>query len=65
MTDDIHAEVREFWRELERTMERNPNADAMADLLGEYRHLSDFINNDDDPEHQKMLRNAVAIERAD
>ena len=64
--DDIHAEVREFWDQLERALKRSADAYEMTDLLGEYRHrrqLGPLIDNEADknPAHHAMLENALAI----
>ena len=69
MTDDDAAiDARKFWPSLQRLLQQNPNANAVSDLLSEYRDrgLTALIDDDaaENPEHREMLENAIAISRS-
>jgi hypothetical protein len=61
LNDETIDELRDFWGALKRKLASSPNVDQMTDLLGEYRHLAQLIDDDDDPEHREMLARALAI----
>jgi hypothetical protein len=61
-TDDDKLDAAKFWPGLQQLLAQpEPNGDAIADLMDEYRRYGDLIDADEDENRRAMLQRASAL----
>jgi hypothetical protein len=61
-TDDDKLDAAKFWPRLQQLLAQpEPNGDAIADLMDEYRRYGDLIDADEDENRRAMLQRASAL----